>query len=490
MGDNIRKLVRDPSKGEPALTIRLVVIAAFFAAHTSFAQIDVSSDRDSDGLIDLDEVSVDIEVSAGPSGREIFDTTSGYRVAPGDTLQVRASGLVKADHAAGPESGPEGLEDGPDFPRVLDTAPFLSLVGRIGDGPWFPVGADFLLDASGTGELIFAVNDVQGEFGNNSGSFTVTLGRGLGTLPDDPDTDGDGVWDGVDGAPLDPNETLDTDGDGLGNNIDPDDDNDGLFDIEEAGLTRTVPARDGQTQVLTVVTGIRLQPDEFPILSATGVITDGANLESSSPEGRADLGTIGLTLVQPDRPLYELAGRIGWGEWFSIGSERRIGYNRSVELSERVRHLGDNTVADWEVPTAEGTFVDFVFDLDWVVLSTARLVCEVWSTRANNLVTLNNIFAGRLCVNPSESFVECEIPIDASFFQVGANTLRIAAGLDDDLTDTTSVLDDFQIRNVRLEFLPSGYRLIEAPPHHLGDNTSSTFEVPEPEGTVFTAVLS
>ena len=46
----------------------------------------------------------------------------------------------------------------------------------------------------------------------------------------DPDDDGDGVDDGLDAFPLDPTEWLDTDGDGIGNEADPDDDGDGVDD--------------------------------------------------------------------------------------------------------------------------------------------------------------------------------------------------------------------------------------------------------------------
>ncbi len=48
------------------------------------------------------------------------------------------------------------------------------------------------------------------------------------------DADGDGFTDIVDAFPLDPNEWLDTDLDGIGNNADDDDDNDGLLDNLEA----------------------------------------------------------------------------------------------------------------------------------------------------------------------------------------------------------------------------------------------------------------
>jgi hypothetical protein len=50
----------------------------------------------------------------------------------------------------------------------------------------------------------------------------------------DPDDDNDGVPDTEDAFPLDPTEWLDTDNDGIGDNADPDDDNDGVADTEDA----------------------------------------------------------------------------------------------------------------------------------------------------------------------------------------------------------------------------------------------------------------
>ncbi|MBL6893793.1 MAG: cadherin domain-containing protein [Porticoccaceae bacterium] len=49
----------------------------------------------------------------------------------------------------------------------------------------------------------------------------------------DPDDDNDGVFDGFDAFPLDSSESEDTDGDGLGNNQDTDDDNDGEPDVSD-----------------------------------------------------------------------------------------------------------------------------------------------------------------------------------------------------------------------------------------------------------------
>ena len=52
----------------------------------------------------------------------------------------------------------------------------------------------------------------------------------------DSDDDNDGVEDSNDAFPLDGSESMDTDGDGLGNNADIDDDNDGFTDEEELAV--------------------------------------------------------------------------------------------------------------------------------------------------------------------------------------------------------------------------------------------------------------
>gem|GEM_PF-5590133 len=58
----------------------------------------------------------------------------------------------------------------------------------------------------------------------------------LGWDPTDRDTDGDGVWDRVDALPLDPRDSVNSDGTGAGDNLDPDDDNDGVSDRDEKEL--------------------------------------------------------------------------------------------------------------------------------------------------------------------------------------------------------------------------------------------------------------
>ena len=77
------------------------------------------------------------------------------------------------------------------------------------------------------------VLDAQDAFPFDENESLDTDGDGIGNN-EDTDDDGDGVSDEEDAFPLDPAETLDSDGDGVGNNADSDDDNDGVSDGEDA----------------------------------------------------------------------------------------------------------------------------------------------------------------------------------------------------------------------------------------------------------------
>ena len=74
----------------------------------------------------------------------------------------------------------------------------------------------------------------------------------------DSDDDNDGVFDTSDDLPLDANETLDTDSDGIGNNADPDDDGDTIADADEltAGTNPLLADSDGD--------GVNDNLDAFP----------------------------------------------------------------------------------------------------------------------------------------------------------------------------------------------------------------------------------
>ena len=108
-------------------------------------------------------------------------------------------------------------------------------------------------DATGTGNpvsvLMNSNKTITASFGpdtNDTDNDGLTNYREiveLGTNPGLEDTDGDGVKDGLDGLPLDPTETLDSDHDGIGDNVETDDDNDGYSDLDELNIHGTNPKR-------------------------------------------------------------------------------------------------------------------------------------------------------------------------------------------------------------------------------------------------------
>ena len=112
--------------------------------------------------------------------------TVGVQKVPGvDTgllLKKGRSVTVTATGAACPHDpsvcvGPDG-DPSVDTPAsggwLLPGAPAWGLVGRVGDGPWVQVGSG-PTTLSGSGDLVFAMNDQLNAYGDNSGSFTVTV---------------------------------------------------------------------------------------------------------------------------------------------------------------------------------------------------------------------------------------------------------------------------------------------------------------------------
>ena len=84
------------------------------------------------------------------------------------------------------------------------------------------------IDSDGDG-----VVDSLDAFPNDASETVDTDGDGIGNNAD-TDDDNDNVEDVNDAFPFDANESVDTDGDGIGNNADTDDDNDGVSDSDDA----------------------------------------------------------------------------------------------------------------------------------------------------------------------------------------------------------------------------------------------------------------
>ncbi|MBI4232279.1 hypothetical protein HY605_03530 [Candidatus Peregrinibacteria bacterium] len=95
------------------------------------------------------------------------------------------------------------------------------------DSDDLPLDPNETIDTDDDGEGNIADQDDDGD------KVEDTEEENTGTDPLNPDTDGDGTNDGEDAFPLDPNEQLDTDKDGIGNNTDIDDDNDGIQDEKD-----------------------------------------------------------------------------------------------------------------------------------------------------------------------------------------------------------------------------------------------------------------
>ncbi|WP_179137276.1 right-handed parallel beta-helix repeat-containing protein, partial [Candidatus Entotheonella palauensis] len=108
-----------------------------------------------------------------------------------------------------------------------------------------------------TASLIYVIDQIFG--------LQVIRGPGANSV----DTDGDGVVDFFDVFPADPDEALDTDRDGLGDNADPDDDNDGFSDDEERQAAPPTDPKDP-----------RLFPVLLPPVGMTAWVIDAATTVS------------------------------------------------------------------------------------------------------------------------------------------------------------------------------------------------------------------
>ena len=151
----------------------------------------------------------------------------------------------------------------------------------------------FGIAVSVSGDSIVVGSDQDDDLGDRSGSAYVFF----------LDSDGDGTPDYLDAFPLDPNETVDTDNDGIGNNADTDDDNDGTPDVDDAFPLD--PAEDTDTDGDGIGNntdldddndGVDDTADKFPLDPSETVDTDGdgtGNNADADDDGDAGEGAAG-----------------------------------------------------------------------------------------------------------------------------------------------------------------------------------------------------
>lgn len=134
----------------------------------------------------------------------------------------------------------------------------------------FPFDATESVDTDGDG----IGNNADTDDDNDGLSDTAEIAAGTNPLL--KDTDGDGRFDAADAFPLDPAESVDTDGDGIGNNADTDDDGDGVPD--------TVEIKNGTKPLLadTDGDGVNDNADVFPLDATESVDTDGDGIGNNA----------------------------------------------------------------------------------------------------------------------------------------------------------------------------------------------------------------
>jgi hypothetical protein len=182
-------------------------------------------DSDGDGLSDAFELMIGTDPFDPDTDDDgLFDGTEmGFACDNPKTDLSLHHCIPDADHGA---TVTDPLDPDTDHGGASDGSEDSNLNGRIDPGETDPTAGHAGDDAT--------VVDSDGD------GLSDALEAFLGSDPDDADSDDDGVLDGQE-----PNPSVDTDGDGLLNLLDPDSDGDGLFDGTELGKDCLHPDTDG-----------------------------------------------------------------------------------------------------------------------------------------------------------------------------------------------------------------------------------------------------
>jgi hypothetical protein len=202
--------------------------------------LDGQEDRNASGAVDPGETNpqdADTDNDGAVDGQEDFDKDGHVDANETNPLVADTDGDGLKDgvdpNPLVPEPPPPGDSDGDGLPNGVDPDP--TNPDTDGDGLLDGMedrDADATLDA---GETDPRLPDTDGD-GLMDGREDRNFNGFREPDETDPrlwDTDGDGISDGEDAAPLDPTSSADSDNDGISDHLDPDDDNDGVMDTDE-----------------------------------------------------------------------------------------------------------------------------------------------------------------------------------------------------------------------------------------------------------------
>jgi len=279
------------------------------------------TDTDGDGLLDSEEILIGTDPNDADSDDD--GVPDGQEINVGDDTD--GDGLI---NGLDPDSDNDGLFDGtelgfdcsgPDTDITkLNCVPDADMGMTTTD----PLDADTddggISDGSEDSNLNGAIDPGEGDPNDPADDSTIvdTDGDGLsddlettiGTDPNDADSDDDGVPDGMEANPAN-----DTDGDGLINALDPDSDDDGLFDGTEMGFDCNGPDTD-ITQLNCIEDGDMGATTTSPLNPDTdgGGVSDGD--EDVNKNGVVDEGE-----RDPNDPADDLPGGAGGGNSTGAG---------------------------------------------------------------------------------------------------------------------------------------------------------------------------